>query len=248
MSNRYERFSHSSNPVLNEKALAKETSSYVGESQRTFTMQSAINKTFVLLALLLFTAVIGYMFPSPILVWGGAIGGLVVVVISVFKKEWSPFLAPLYAILEGFFVGGVSAMYASLAGGIILQAVSLTLLVFFVMLVIYKTRIIPVTNKFRLGLIMATGGIFLVYLLSWILSMFGINIPYIHEGGTFGILFSVAVLGIASLNLLLDFDMFEKAEEYRAPGYMEWFAGMGLLITLVWIYIEFLRLLTKLRN
>jgi len=196
----------------------------------------------------LFTAIVGYTYVNPILTWGGAIGGLIVVIIAVFKQQWSPFLAPLYAVLEGFFVGGVSALYASLYSGIILQAVSLTLLVFFVMLVIYKTRIIPVTNKFRTGLIMATGAIFLIYMLSWILSFFGIHMPYIHEGGTFGILFSVVVIGIAALNLLLDFDLFEKGEEYGAPEYMEWFAGMGLLITIVWIYIEILRLLTKLKD
>ncbi len=193
-------------------------------------------------------AIFSFTHPGGLLTWGGAIAGLVTVVIAVFKKEWSPVLAPLYAGFEGLFVGGVSALYASLAHGIVLQAVSLTVLVFFVMLVLYKTRVIPVTNKFRTGVVMATGAIFLIYLLTWVLSFFNIHIPYIHEGGTFGILFSIAVLGIASLNLLLDFDLFDKAEEYRAPAYMEWFAGMSLLITLVWIYIEFLRLFGKMRR
>jgi uncharacterized YccA/Bax inhibitor family protein len=248
MASFFERFTRSSNPVMNEQLLVREANAQVGTIERTFTLQSAINKTFVLLALLMFTAVIGYNTPSPVLVWGGAIGALIVVIVSAFKKQWSPVLAPVYALLEGFFVGGVSAMYASFAGGIVLQAISLTLLVFFVMLVIYKTRIIPITNKFRVGLVMATGAIFLIYLLSFILSFFGINMPYVHEGGPWGILFSIAVLGIASLNLLLDFDMFERGEEHRAPSYMEWFAGMGLLITIVWIYIEFLRLLAKLRE
>jgi len=244
MSTRFGGFTQSHNPVLNERVLSRE----VGDGSSVFRVQSAISKTFLLLGLLLLTAVISYRSPMGLLTWGGAIGGLIVVVIAVFKKQWSPILAPLYAGLEGLFVGGVSAMYAAMAGGIVLKAVTLTMLVFFVMLFLFKTRIIPVTNKLRTGIVMATGAIFLVYMLTFVLGFFNIHIPYIHEGGTFGILFSVGVLGIASLNLLLDFDLFEKAEEARAPGYMEWFAGMSLLITLVWIYIEVLRLLSKLRK
>ncbi|MDX1479552.1 MAG: Bax inhibitor-1/YccA family protein, partial [Saprospiraceae bacterium] len=193
-------------------------------------------------------AYVGFTYASPVLTWGGAIAGLIIVIIAVFNRKRSALWAPLYAGFEGLFVGGVSAMYATLGGGIILQAVSLTLLVFFVMLVIYKSGIIPVTNKFRTGVIMATGAIFLLYVISMVMSMFGVHMPMIHEGGTFGILFSIGVIGIAALNLLLDFDLFEKAEEYQAPDYMEWFAGMSLLITIVWIYIEVLRLLSKMRN
>jgi uncharacterized YccA/Bax inhibitor family protein len=247
MANRFQRFTQSSNPVLNERALVNSTHDAVA-GQSVFSMQRAINKTFVLMGLLLLTAYIGYQNPTPLLVWGGAIGGLIVVVIAAFKQKWSPVLAPLYAVLEGFFVGGVSAMYAGLYAGIILKAVSLTLLVFFVMLVIYKTRIIPVNNKFRTGLLMATGAIFLIYLLTWILGFFGISMPMIHEGGPVGIIFSIVVIGIAALNLLLDFDLFERGEEYGAPAYMEWFAGMGLLVTVIWIYFEILRLLAKLRE
>ena len=139
-------------------------------------------------------------------------------------------------------------MYAQLGGGIIIQAVSLTLLVLFIMLFIHKTGIIPVTQQFRMGVVMATGAIALIYVLTLVLGMFGINIPYIHEGGTFGILFSLGVIGIASLNLLLDFDNIIKGEEYRMPKYMEWFFAMGLMITLVWLYIEILRLLAKMRD
>ena len=244
---RFNAFTQQSNPVLSEKVLQQQADQAAGR-YGVFQMSSAINKTFFLLALLMLTAFVGFSFPSPVLTWGGMIAGLIIVIIAVFKKEKSAILAPLYALCEGFFVGGVSAMYAALMNGIILQAVSLTLLVFFVMLVLYRSRIIPVTNKLRTGIIMATGAIFLIYMLSIILGMFGVQIPMIHEGGTIGILFSVGVIGIASLNLLLDFDLFEKAEQYEAPDYMEWFAGMSLLITLVWIYIEVLRLLSKLRD
>lgn len=241
-------FGSSANPVLSEQTLMRESAALTGQEYRTFTMSSAINKTFLLLALLLLTGYIGFTYASPVLTWGGAIAGLIIVIIAVFNKQRSGLWAPLYALFEGLFVGGVSAMYASLGGGIILQAVSLTLLVFFVMLVIYRSRIIPVTNKFRTGVIMATGAIFLLYMASIVLSFFGVRMPMIHEGGTFGILFSIGVIGIAALNLLLDFDLFEKAEEYEAPEYMEWFAGMSLLITIVWIYIEILRLIAKTRR
>ena len=241
-------FTQSQNPVMSEERFKQAATEVAGQEAKTFTISSAVNKTFMLMGILLLTAVVGYMFPSPILTWGGAIGGLIVVILAIRRIEKSGMFAPMYAALEGFFVGGVSAMYATLGGGIILQAVSLTFLVFFVMLVIFKTNIIPVTNKLRAGIVMATGAIFMIYLVSFVLSFFGVHIPYIHEGGTFGILFSVFVLGIAALNLLLDFDLFQKGEQFNAPEYMEWFAGMSLLITLVWIYIEVLNLLAKMRD
>lgn len=240
-------FSQSANPVLSENVLSRERAQVRGDDG-VFSMQSAINKTFLLFALLILTALIGYTIASPIATIGAGIAGFVVVLIAVFNKKRSAIFAPLYAILEGIFVGGVSVMYAAQSNGLIFQAITLTMLVFFMMLMIYKTRIIPVTNKFRTGVIMATGGVMLLYVLTFVLGLFGIHVPYVHEGGTIGILISIAILGIASLNLLLDFDLFEKSEEYRVPDYMEWFAGMGLLITVVWIYVEMLRLLSKIRR
>lgn len=241
-------FTESHNPVLSEKLLHDKAVQYAGTEGGVFTISSAINKTFFLLAILLLTSIVGFMFPNPILIWGGAIAGLVVVFLCVKNIEKSALYAPLYAALEGLFVGGVSAMYAAQFDGIILQAVSLTVMVFLVMLVVEKTGLIPVTNRFRKGMIMATGAIMMIYILTMVLGFFGVHVPFVHEGGTFGILFSIVVLGIASLNLLLDFDLFKKAEEFQAPDYMEWFAGMSLLITLVWIYVEVLRLLSKLRD
>ena len=157
--------------------------------------------------------------------------------------EYSPTLAPLYAALEGLFVGGISAMYAARFGGIVFQAIMLTIAVLFTMLFLYRSGIIKVTEKLRAGVYMATGAIFLVYILSFILSFFGIQIPFLHSTGPIGIGISLVIIGIAAFNLLLDFDNFEKGERYGAPAYMEWFLGMGLLITLVWLYIEILRLL-----
>ena len=212
------------------------------------TIQGAINKTLILFGILLATALINYQAQNMILTVGGAIAGFILVIFSIFKGKYAPIIAPIYAALEGLFVGGISGLYANLGGGIIIQAVSLTLLVLFIMLFIHKTGIIPVTQKFRMGVVMATGAIALLYLATLVLGFFGISVPYIHEGGTFGIIFSLAVIGIASLNLLLDFDTIVKGEQYGAPKYMEWLSAMGLMITLIWLYIEILRLLAKLRE
>jgi len=237
------KFSTGGNPFLQNGF--KDGASIAVTGEGTMTVQGAINKSFILFGLLMITAVWSFQSPNKILIIGGAIVGFVLVIISIFKKQYSNILAPAYALVEGFVVGGVSAMYG---GGIVLQAVSLTVMILFVMLVIQKTGLIPVTDKFRMGVVMATGGIALVYVLTMILGFFGIQIPYIHQGGTIGILFSLGVIGIASLNLLLDFDNFIKGEQYRAPKYMEWFSAMGLMITIIWLYFEMLRLLGKLKQ
>jgi uncharacterized YccA/Bax inhibitor family protein len=248
------KFSTGGNPFLrngfnsNAEAGSYSDSSMAVTGSDTMTIQGAINKSFILFGLLLLTAVWGFQSPNKIFLIGGAIVGFILVIISVFKKEYSYILAPAYALVEGLVVGTVSAMYAGLGGGIVIQAISLTVLVLFIMLVIQKTGLIPVTEKFRMGVIMATGGIALLYILTMVLGFFGIHIPYIHEGGPIGIAFSIGVIGIASLNLLLDFDFIIKGQEYKAPKYMEWFSAMGLMITLIWLYFEMLRLLSKLKN
>ncbi|KAA3635176.1 MAG: hypothetical protein DWQ02_10265 [Bacteroidetes bacterium] len=250
MSRRRGLFRGSSNPMMNEQMFQKAGQQTldghfldVGEKM---TVQGAINKSFILGAIMLATALVGYMMPSPLFMWGGAIAGLIVVIIAARNPQRSGTLAPIYAALEGLFVGAVSAIYASFFDGIIFQAVTLTMAVFFMMLFIYKTRIIKVTSKLRAGVVMATGAVLLVYILNFVLSLFGVNIPFLHEGGTLGIGISLVIIGIASMNLLLDFDNFEKGEKYGAPSYMEWFSAMGLLITLVWLYIEILRLIALL--
>lgn len=244
----------SGNPFLNEKALQKGK----GEVPDTtvdgpiiyaekMTAQGAVNKSFLLFGILLITTLIGFFNPHPVLVWGGAIAGLVVVLFAAFKPHLSPTLAPIYAALEGLFVGGITATYAwTFGGGIVFQAVTLTFAVLFMMLFLYKSGTIKVTDKLRSGVIMATGAILLVYILNLVLSFFGMNVPYLHEGGMIGIGISLVIVGVAAMNLLLDFDNFDKGEQYGAPAYMEWFCAMGLLITLVWLYVEILRLLSML--
>jgi uncharacterized YccA/Bax inhibitor family protein len=179
---------------------------------------------------------------------GGLIGGFVMVLITVFKKEWSMVTTPIYALLEGLFLGGISAIFEAQYPGIVIQAIALTFGTMFCLLVAYTSRLIKVTQNFRLGIAAATGGIFLIYLVSFGLSFFGINIPYIHESGLVGIGFSLFVVVIAALNLVLDFDFIENGAERGAPKYMEWYGAFGLMVTLVWLYIEILRLLSKLRS
>ena len=237
-------FNSSSNPVLSEKSFRSETG-VVGE---TMTVRGAVQKSFLLAALLVVVGVWAFSNASPLLIGVGAIGGLIAVLVAVFKKEWSPFLAPVYAVLEGLVLGAVTAIYAQAYDGIVFNAITLTIAILLAMLFLYQTRIIKVTEKFRSGVIMATMGIFLVYLLNFVLGFFGVNLPFLHSGGIMGIGISLFIVGIASLNLLLDFDMFEKGEQYGAPKYMEWFAALGLMVTLVWLYLEILRLLSKLRD
>ncbi|MBN1807597.1 MAG: Bax inhibitor-1/YccA family protein [Planctomycetes bacterium] len=179
---------------------------------------------------------------------GGLIGGLVLALVTIFGRKIAAFTAPLYAVCEGFLIGGLSAFLETRYPGIVLQAVGLTFGVFLALLFIYRTGIIKVTDKFRLGVLAATGAVALVYLVSFLMGFFGVSVPYIHGGGAIGIGFSVVVVVIASLNLVLDFDFIQRGSEMGAPKYMEWYAAFGLIVTLVWLYIEILRLLSKIRR
>jgi uncharacterized YccA/Bax inhibitor family protein len=172
----------------------------------------------------------------------------VVALITIFKKNLAPTTAPIYAVLEGLFLGGLSAMFEAQFSGIAVQAIFGTFGTMGGLLLAYRTGLIKATENFRLGVFAATAGIALLYLVSFVMGFFGKSIPFIHQSGTFGILFSVFVVIIAALNLVLDFDFIEKGEEVGAPKYMEWYAAFGLLVTLVWLYVEMLRLLAKLRS
>lgn len=209
------------------------------------TMSGAINKTFIMASLLLVAALYGFANPSNLFLFGGAIGGIALVFAMSFKPSLSPTLAPIYALLKGLFLGSVTVYYAASFGvGIVFQAILLTISLLFMMLFIYKAGIIKVTEKFRSMVIMAMGAIFVVYLLNFALSFFGTALPYLHQGGVIGIGISLVVIVVASLMLLVDFDQFDRAVAARAPKYMEWFCAMGLIVTLIWLYLEILRLLS----
>ncbi len=247
---RFKRLFQSSNPLMKEETYQRASSEVLdnefmqeGAVEERMTVAGAINKTFLLFGIMMITAIISYAMPNQLFLWGGAIGGLIVVFIAASNVKRSPTLAPIYAALEGLFVGTITAYYAYAFDGIIFQAVTLTMAMLFLMLFIYKSGLVKVTEKFRAGVMMATGAVLIVYLINIVLSFFGMNVPYLHEGGAIGIGISLLIIGIAAVNLLLDFDNFEKGEAHGAPIYMEWFSAMGLLITLVWLYIEILRLL-----
>lgn len=215
------------------------------------TIPGTIHKSLILLSITMVAAFFGWTraggMSAPLYIFGG-IGGFVIALVLCFKKEWSPFLAPAYALFKGVFLGAISAQYASAFGGIVGQAVMLTFGVFFGVLAAYQTGIIRATEKFKIGIFAATCGIFLVYLATLVLGFFGIQIPYIHGSGMIGIGFSLFVVVIAALNLVLDFDLIEQGAAARAPKYLEWYGAFALLVTLVWLYIEILRLLSKLRQ
>jgi len=181
-------------------------------------------------------------------VWGGAIGGFVVALVTIFKKEWSPVTTPLYSALEGMFLGGISALMNAAYPGIVFQAVLLTFGTLFGLLVLYQAGVIRATETFKKVIFAATGGIALVYLISIVVNLFGGSMPYIHGSGMIGIGFSLFVVGIAALNLVLDFDFIENASKQALPKYIEWYAAFGLMVTLVWLYLEILRLLAKLQD
>jgi uncharacterized YccA/Bax inhibitor family protein len=178
----------------------------------------------------------------------GLVGGFIVALVTIFKKNWAAFTAPLYALFEGLMLGALSATLEARYPGIAIQAVGLTFGTLLAMLIAYSSGLIKPTQKFKTGVIAATGGIALLYLATMGLGFFGVHIPYIYGNGLVGIGFSLFVVVIAALNLVLDFDLIQSGVASGAPKYMEWYCAFGLLVTLVWLYIEMLRLLSKLNR
>ena len=167
-------------------------------------------------------------------------------IITIYKKTWAPYTVSLYALLEGLALGGISQIFETEYPGIVSQAVLLTFGILAALLLLYKTRIIKPTENFKLGIAAATGGVVFVYFASFILGFFGVGVPLIHGNSNMSIIFSLIVVGIAAMNLVLDFDFIEEGSEKGAPKYMEWYGAFGLLVTLIWLYLELLRLLSKL--
>jgi uncharacterized YccA/Bax inhibitor family protein len=249
----------SNNPVLSAAALG--AASATGSAAGSMTVQGTVNKTALSLVILMATAAYTWNLgaPGPMETQGnpaavapwmmvGLIGGFILAMATVFKKEWSPVTAPAYAAFEGLALGGISVVFESRYPGIVSQAVFLTFGTLGALLMAYRSGLIKVTDNLRLGIVAATGGIALVYFVSFIMSFFGSGIPLIHSSGTIGIVFSFIVVGVAAMNLVLDFDFIEQASERGVPKYMEWYGAFGLMVTLVWLYMEILRLLSKLQD
>ena len=253
-----------SNPALGERtfqdmARTQYGGGYSGDVTTRMTLNGTVNKTGILLVCAIVSA--GYTWMqfmqsrdiADVYPWmiTGLIGGFICAMITIFKKEWSPVTAPAYALLEGLLLGGLSAVFELRYPGIAIQAVGLTFGTLFAMLFLYRTGLIKVTDKFRLGVFAATGGIALFYLLTMILGIFGIQfmgVNGVFGSGPIGIGFSLLVVGIAALNLVLDFDFIERGVSYGAPKYMEWYGAFGIMVTLVWLYLEMLRLLSKINR
>ena len=251
----------SGNPALKDSTfLDLGSGSIVTGDAGAMTLNGTVNKTGLLLVITLVGAMYswsqaatslasgdaGLLMPLAL---GGAIGGFIVALVTIFKKAWSPVTAPLYAGLEGLFLGAISAIFEMRYPGIVMQAVGLTFGTLAALLLAYRSGLITATENFKLGVVAATGGIALLYLVNIGMRLFGFEgMGFIHEGSTIGILFSVGVVIVAALNLVLDFDFIENGVAQRAPKYMEWYAAFSLLVTLVWLYLEILRLLSKLQS
>ena len=235
----------SGNPVL-----TKETFNTLSSSSRQMTIEGTVNKTALSLFLLIGTGYLTFNAISPAIIFTCGIGGFIVAIVTVFKKNWAPITVPIYAILEGALLGGVSFMYNSLYDGIVTNAIFLTVGILLALLTAYRSGIIKPTENFKLGIFAATGGIALVYFVNFIMGFFGssMGIMQIDNASPLSIGFSIVVVIIAALNLVLDFDFIEEGAEKGAPKYMEWYGAFGLLVTLIWLYLEILRLLAKLNS
>ena len=236
----------SGNPALNKNTFKNISST----SSDIMTIDGTVNKTFLSLMILLFCSYYTFTTSNTGFIIIGFIGGIITLLITMFKKTLSPYTVPLYAAFQGLTLGGVSAIYNHMYTGIVQQAIFLTFGIFSALLIAYKTKIIKPTENFKLGVFAATGGIGLVYITSFIMSFFGggLSIMNPQNASLVSIGFSFFVVIIASLNLVLDFDFIEEAAESNVPKYMEWYAAFGLLVTLIWLYLEILRLLAKLQS
>lgn len=244
----------SSNPAL----ITNPFSGFgVVSESNAMTIQGTINKSLILLLLVLLPAAFVWkqfylagQNPAAVQTWmiGGLIGGLLLSLATIFKKNWAPITAPLYAVAEGLFLGGMSGIFEKSYPGIVSQAVSLSIATLLIMLVAYQGGWIRPTERFKLGVVAATGAIALVYFVSIILGFFHINVPFITGTSIFSILFSLFVVGIAALNFILDFDFIAQGSRAGIPKYMEWYGAFALMVTLIWLYIEILRLLAKIND
>jgi len=250
----------SSNPVFGKNIFSQAATS---TNDGVMTVNGTINKTGLMLLIVIFAATFTWrkffgaidpatpgVMPQGIMIWTmvGAIGGLIMALITTFSPRRAAMTAPIYAVFEGLFLGAVSAMFEAMYPGLVMRAVSLTFGVFVIMLLLYRSGTIRATERFRTIIFAATGGIALVYLGSFIAGLFGVNVSFLHGNSMLSIGISLFVVVVAALNLILDFDMITQGANARAPKYMEWFGAFGLMVTLIWLYLEMLRLLSKLAS
>ena len=239
-----ETFGRSGNPVFGDKF--NQSQGFVGSERMT--LDGTVNKTGILLGLCFIGAIISWNIPNPILIIGGVLVGFGLAIYTSFVPRNAGITAPIYAFVEGLFLGGISLMFEMEYPGIAIQAIGLTFGTLASLLFLYKSGLIKPTENFRLMIFSATFGIMILYLVSIVMSFFGSGIGFIHSNGVFGIGFSLFVVCIAALNLVLDFDFIEQGSENNLPKFMEWYGAFSLMVTLIWLYLEILRLLAKLRS
>ncbi len=246
----------SGNPTLTEKMFNKSTA-VMAENQGVMSVRGAINKFGFLMLMVIAGAAYNWQLfqelkqsTMTILMMVGAIGGFVIALGITFKPNWAAYLAPAYGLLQGLFIGGISAImnkvFEAKYPGLVMQAVGLTFGVALAMFLLYNFRIIKATEKFKSVIIASTLGIGIFYLITMVLNMFGVNVSFMHDSSLLSIGISLFIVAIAAMNLILDFDMIEQGAERGAPKFMEWYGAFGLLVTIVWLYIEMLKLLSKL--
>jgi len=240
----------SSNPAMTGKIFEKATTLSGGSG--IMTINGTINKTGLMLLLVIAAAAYTWnmvMGADPgragTLAMTGAIGGFILALVTIFRPQSSAITAPIYAILEGLFLGAISAIINAQYPGVAFQAVLLTIGTLFTMLLLYRSGTIRATPRFRRGVMMATGAVFFAYLISWILALLGMPVGFMHSAGPIGILINLVIIVIAALNLIMDFDFIERGSQMGAPKFMEWYGAFGLMVTLIWLYLEFLRLLSR---
>jgi len=236
----------SGNPALNSKIFT----SAIDDGSGEMTIEGTVNKTALSLILLMISASYTWSNPSPGLMIFGMIGGFILAIMTIFKKTWAPYTVSGYALLKGLALGGISRFFEVQYPGIVSQAIFLTFGILAALLLAYKSKLIKPTENFKLGIFAATGGIAIIYIISFIMSFFGTGMSILNPNNSslFSIGISLFVVVIASLNLVLDFDFIEEGAEQGAPKYMEWYGAFGLLVTLIWLYLEILRLLAKLQS
>ena len=239
-----------SNPALNKNTFKSISSSNSFTLDQKMTIKGTVDKTAICLILLLIpayyvftTGSVGYAIPGTII-------GFILAMVTIFKRKWAQYTVPAYSVAQGFFLGGISYYYNQAYDGIVLQSISLTVCILFSLLFAYRSKIIRATENFKLGLYAAMGGIFLLYVVNLIMSFFGPGISFldVNNSSNFSIGVSLFIVVIASLNLVIDFDFIEEGSEKGAPKYMEWYGAFGLLVTLIWLYLEILRMLAKMKN
>jgi uncharacterized YccA/Bax inhibitor family protein len=248
-----------SNPALSDKSFQGLSNSQFGgaiDTTTRMTLQGTVNKTgFLMLLAIAGAAFTWHLYmqeldpsaPAPFMLLG-VIGGFILAMVTIFKQTWAPFTSPIYALLEGLFLGGISALLETRYPGIAIQAVGLTFGVLLAMLMVYSSGLIKVTKGFYIGVVAATGGIAVFYLAQMLLGMFGVHMLDISGNSPLSIGISLFVVAIAALNLVIDFDFIQRGVNAGAPKYMEWYGAFGLMVTMVWLYLEILRLLSKFRS